>query len=34
MQVFIGIQALLDQQNPADPAQTDGYHLFIQVSQN
>jgi hypothetical protein len=22
---------LLDQPNPADPAQTDGYHLFIQV---
>ncbi|CAD6334040.1 unnamed protein product [Miscanthus lutarioriparius] len=30
MQVFIGIQDLLDQPNPADPAQTDGYHLFIQ----
>jgi len=34
MQVFIGIQDLLDQPNPVDPAQTDGYHLFIQVSQN
>ncbi|XP_066322067.1 ubiquitin-conjugating enzyme E2 2-like [Miscanthus floridulus] len=30
IQVFIGIQNLLDQPNPADPAQTDGYHLFIQ----
>lgn len=26
-----GIQDLLDQPNPADPAQTEGYHLFIQV---
>ncbi|XP_066322085.1 uncharacterized protein [Miscanthus floridulus] len=30
MQVFISIQDLLDQPNPADPAQTDGYHLFLQ----
>ena len=22
---------MLDQPNPADPAQTEGYHLFIQV---
>jgi ubiquitin-conjugating enzyme E2 I len=32
-QILVGIQDLLDQPNPADPAQTDGYHLFIQVSQ-
>ena len=31
-QILVGIQDLLDQPNPADPAQTDGYHLFIQVS--
>ncbi|URE01632.1 Ubiquitin-conjugating enzyme [Musa troglodytarum] len=31
-QILIGIQDLLDQPNPADPAQTDGYHLFIQNS--
>ncbi|TXG59387.1 hypothetical protein EZV62_013960 [Acer yangbiense] len=29
-QILIGIQDLLDQPNPADPAQTEGYHLFIQ----
>ncbi|TVU31898.1 hypothetical protein EJB05_23603, partial [Eragrostis curvula] len=29
-QILVGIQDLLDQPNPADPAQTDGYHLFIQ----
>jgi ubiquitin-conjugating enzyme E2 I len=32
-QILVGIQDLLDQPNPADPAQTDGYHLFIQVSE-
>lgn len=31
-QILVGIQDLLDQPNPADPAQTDGYQLFIQVS--
>ena len=31
-QILVGIQDLLDQPNPADPAQTDGYHLFIQVT--
>ncbi|CAN1813196.1 SUMO-conjugating enzyme SCE1 [Linum perenne] len=31
-QILVGIQDLLDQPNPADPAQTEGYHLFIQVS--
>lgn len=30
-QILVGIQDLLDQPNPADPAQTEGYHLFIQV---
>lgn len=30
-QILVGIQDLLDQPNPADPAQTDGYQLFIQV---
>ncbi|KAF8404983.1 hypothetical protein HHK36_009878 [Tetracentron sinense] len=30
-QILVGIQDLLDQPNPADPAQTDGYHLFIQA---
>jgi ubiquitin-conjugating enzyme E2 I len=30
-QILVGIQDLLDLPNPADPAQTDGYHLFIQV---
>ncbi|KAK1291115.1 SUMO-conjugating enzyme SCE1 [Acorus calamus] len=30
-QILIGIQDLLDSPNPADPAQTDGYHLYIQV---
>ena len=30
-QIVVGIQDLLDQPNPDDPAQTDGYHLFIQV---
>ncbi|RZC54951.1 hypothetical protein C5167_013800 [Papaver somniferum] len=29
-QILVGIQDLLDQPNAADPAQTDGYHLFIQ----
>uniref|UniRef100_A0A0E0MA54 UBC core domain-containing protein n=2 Tax=Oryza TaxID=4527 RepID=A0A0E0MA54_ORYPU len=29
-QILVGIQDLLDQPNPADPAQTDGYHIFIQ----
>ncbi|CAN6898643.1 hypothetical protein Bca4012_095568 [Brassica carinata] len=29
-QILVGIQDLLDTPNPADPAQTDGYHLFIQ----
>ncbi|KAI3997859.1 hypothetical protein MKX01_036329 [Papaver californicum] len=29
-QILVGIQNLLDQSNAADPAQTDGYHLFIQ----
>ncbi|KAL0904620.1 hypothetical protein M5K25_026749 [Dendrobium thyrsiflorum] len=29
-QILVGIQDLLDQPNPADPAQNDGYHLFIQ----
>ncbi|MBA0742032.1 hypothetical protein Gogos_015137, partial [Gossypium gossypioides] len=29
-QILIGIQDLLDAPNPADPAQTEGYHLFIQ----
>jgi hypothetical protein len=32
-QILVGIQDLLDQPNPADPAQADGYHLFIQVCQ-
>jgi len=31
-QILVGIQDLLDQPNPADPAQTEGYHLFIQVA--
>ncbi|KAK3022307.1 hypothetical protein RJ639_046165 [Escallonia herrerae] len=31
-QILVGIQDLLDQPNPADPAQTEGYHLFIQDS--
>ncbi|KAG5230875.1 BOI-related E3 ubiquitin-protein ligase [Salix suchowensis] len=30
-QILVGIQDLLDQPNPADPAQTDGYQLFVQV---
>lgn len=30
-QILVGIQDLLDQPNPADPAQTEGYHMFIQV---
>jgi len=30
-QILVGIQDLLDTPNPADPAQTDGYHLFCQV---
>ncbi|XVE87083.1 hypothetical protein DITRI_Ditri18aG0087900 [Diplodiscus trichospermus] len=29
-QILVGIQDLLDAPNPADPAQTEGYHLFIQ----
>ncbi|KAI3726306.1 hypothetical protein L1987_66103 [Smallanthus sonchifolius] len=29
-QILVGIQDLLDSPNPADPAQTEGYHLFIQ----
>ncbi|KAK4341359.1 hypothetical protein RND71_039860 [Anisodus tanguticus] len=29
-QILVDIQDLLDQPNPADPAQTEGYHLFIQ----
>ncbi|KAI7730930.1 hypothetical protein M8C21_032487 [Ambrosia artemisiifolia] len=29
-QILVGIQDLLDTPNPADPAQTEGYHLFIQ----
>ncbi|KAL8104265.1 hypothetical protein AgCh_028475 [Apium graveolens] len=29
-QILIRIQDLLDQPNPANPAQTEGYHLFIQ----
>uniref|UniRef100_A0A7N0UXG0 UBC core domain-containing protein n=1 Tax=Kalanchoe fedtschenkoi TaxID=63787 RepID=A0A7N0UXG0_KALFE len=29
-QILVGIQDLLDQPNPADPAQTDGYQLFMQ----
>ncbi|KAH9617300.1 hypothetical protein KSS87_019075 [Heliosperma pusillum] len=29
-QILVGIQDLLDQPNPQDPAQTEGYHLFIQ----
>ncbi|KAL6220395.1 PREDICTED: SUMO-conjugating enzyme SCE1 [Fragaria vesca subsp. vesca] len=31
-QILVGIQDLLDQPNPSDPAQTEGYHLFIQDS--
>ncbi|MCD7455007.1 SUMO-conjugating enzyme sce1 [Datura stramonium] len=31
-QILVGIQDLLDQPNPADPAQTEGYHMFIQDS--
>ncbi|CAI7862416.1 unnamed protein product [Closterium sp. NIES-53] len=29
-QILVGIQELLDQPNPADPAQTDAYQLFTQ----
>ncbi|KAL5223440.1 hypothetical protein ABZP36_010079 [Zizania latifolia] len=29
-QILVGKQDMLDQPNPADPAQTDGYHIFIQ----
>ncbi|KZV22604.1 hypothetical protein F511_02621 [Dorcoceras hygrometricum] len=29
-QILVGIQDLLGQPNPSDPAQTEGYHLFIQ----
>lgn len=31
-QILVGIQELLDAPNPADPAQTEAYQLFIQVS--
>eukprot|EP00252_Welwitschia_mirabilis_P025011 TRINITY_DN765_c0_g1_i2.p1 TRINITY_DN765_c0_g1~~TRINITY_DN765_c0_g1_i2.p1 ORF type:complete len:169 (-),score=26.44 TRINITY_DN765_c0_g1_i2:335-841(-) len=31
-QILVGIQDLLDQPNPADPAQTDAYHLFVTFS--
>lgn len=31
-QILVGIQDLLDTPNPADPAQTDGYQLYMQVS--
>jgi Ubiquitin-conjugating enzyme len=30
-QILVGIQDLLDTPNPADPAQTDGYQLYMQV---
>lgn len=30
-QILVGIQDLLDQPNPDDPAQTDGYQLYMQV---
>lgn len=30
-QILVGIQELLDGPNPADPAQTEAYQLFIQV---
>ncbi|KAK9079833.1 hypothetical protein SSX86_001506 [Deinandra increscens subsp. villosa] len=30
-QILIGIQDLLDSPNPADPTQTEGFHLFIQL---
>lgn len=30
-QILVGNQDLLDQPIPADPDQTEGYHLFIQV---
>ncbi|KAM7253654.1 hypothetical protein ACFE04_021808 [Oxalis oulophora] len=33
-QILVGIQDLLDQPNAADPAQTEGYHLFLQEFQN
>jgi ubiquitin-conjugating enzyme E2 I len=29
-QILVGIQELLDAPNPADPAQTEAYQLFIQ----
>ncbi|KAG6403435.1 hypothetical protein SASPL_135656 [Salvia splendens] len=29
-QILVGIQDLLDTPNPQDPAQTEGYHMFIQ----
>ncbi|KAJ4802875.1 Ubiquitin-conjugating enzyme [Rhynchospora pubera] len=29
-QILVGIQDLLDTPNPADPAQTDGYQLYMQ----
>jgi len=31
-QILVGIQELLDAPNPADPAQTEAYQLFIQVA--
>ncbi|CAN4095361.1 unnamed protein product [Withania somnifera] len=31
-QILVGIQDLLDQPNPNDPAQTDGYQLYMQDS--
>ncbi|WZY87461.1 hypothetical protein YC2023_044196 [Brassica napus] len=30
-QILVGIQDLLDEPNPNDPAQTEGYQLFVQV---
>lgn len=29
-QILLGIQDLMDQPNPSDPAQTEGYQLFMQ----
>lgn len=29
-QILVGIQDLLDEPNPNDPAQTEGYQLFVQ----
>ncbi|XP_055835731.1 SUMO-conjugating enzyme SCE1-like [Solanum dulcamara] len=31
-QILVGIQDLLDQPNPNDPAQTNGYQLYMQDS--